>query len=266
MPWLRGRRRCAWLAVAALCALALIGCAPNAAAPTPTPFLAPPTPTVIPTVVVGLQVQDTRVPVLPKRHVRPTPRPRPTHIPAGPYLQLIPTSGPPISRTVWVKGGHLQPSVQVQLFWSPGGHASPVGTTTYTDRKGNLWTRFTVPGSPPGEYGVVAEIGGVRWAAARYRVTNAAHMTVEAIPGGRTEVLQVTGRKFLPDVSLLMVAYALVRPRHPMIIGTIHTDSRGRFQFTYSSRKLVPGQYILQAWSQSEFSAQMAQELFQVVV
>src|SRR5947209_680660 len=90
--------------------LALAGCAgQNEALPTLTPL---PTPAPTSTPSVGFAVVLTQVPT-----ARPTGTPAPTAtafaVPAGPYVQLIPSTGPPISRRIVVRGGHLPPSVAI---------------------------------------------------------------------------------------------------------------------------------------------------------
>jgi hypothetical protein len=249
-------------------AVLLCGCVTEAATPTPTPIpVSTATPAPTPTVVVIWRVQVTSIPPTPTPHLkplRPKRRTTPTPVPRGPYLQLFPPAGPPVSRTVWVKGVHLLPRREVQLLWSPGGHLSPVGTTAYTDRKGNLWSRFTIPGSPPGLYQIVADIDGVPQAGARYRVVSAAHLSVQVTSTGRGELLQVWGAKFIPGTPLVLIVYPVVRGHPPLLIGTVRSGLHGRFQVRQVNRKLVPGQYILRVWSSE--TAQTAEMPFQVVV
>ena len=251
--------------LAALSALLFGGCATESATPTPLPVLTS-TPTLPPTVEVSLQVEVTPVPTRATRHRRAKPRPTAFKIPQGAFLQLFPGAGLPTSRTIWVKGGHLPPKSAVQILWAPGGHTSPFGTTTYTGGKGNLWTRFSIPGSPPGTYRVIAEVGGVPLAEARYRVISRAHLTVSVTSARDGELLQISGRKFIPRIPLILVIYPVEKPRKYIVIGSVRSGTNGHFQFSRSTRKLVPGQYILRAWSGDQLSAQMAEVPFQVVV
>lgn len=255
-----------------LCLLA--GCSSQAASPapappTPVPTTAPPAGSAVdvtPTVSVGFAVTVTAIPI--RRVPTPTPRPRPTPfvMPKGPYLVLYPASGPPISQTIIVHGGNLPPASTLQLVWSPGGRLSPIAITAYTDRRGTLSTRLAIPGTPPGRYEVIANVNGVRYASARFVVTSKASLAVQVLPAGNGETLQIRGRRFLPRLRLLLVAYAMSAAGHPVVLGAVQTNARGKFVFVSSGRSLAPGQYVLRAWSADALSAQMAEAFFQVLM
>jgi hypothetical protein len=184
--------------------------------------------------------------------------------PPGPYVRLIPSAGPPISRNILVKGGHLPPSTEVDLLWLAGGHVSPMSGIAYSDKRGSLTAHFDLPGSPPGTYFVAAEVNGVRYAAARYRVTSAAVLTANATPSTHGEMVQVTGQKLLPGLRFLLIAYPVFRGSKPVSLGTITTDKHGRFHFGRSVQGLGAGEYVVRAWSANSLSAQTAEAFFAV--
>jgi len=228
------------------------------AQPTPIPTSAPTA-----TAEVGFQVQVTPIVV----HHRPTatPRPLPTAFiaPAGPYLQLLPDAGPPLSRSIGIRGGHFPPAVTVQIIWSPNGKISPLSSTAYTDRHGGLRDTLSVPASPPGPYRVLAEINGVPYAEASYHVISGAALQVTSA-GGNT--LVISGRRFIPGVRLALVAYPTFEAHKYFVLGTLKSDQRGDFRFSMPTKRLGQGQYVLRAFSQSTLAAQMAETFFEVVV
>jgi hypothetical protein len=113
---------------------------------------------------------------------------------------------------------------------------------------------------------VVASVNSVPYASARFLVTSKASLAVQVQPAGKGETLQVSGRRFLPHLRLLLVAYSMSANGHPIVLGAVQTDPRGRFAFVSSGRSFVPGQYVLRAWSADALSAQMAEAFFQVLV
>lgn len=248
----------------ALSGVLQIGCGSDTVS-VPAALTPAPRPTPTPTVAVSFEIQPT--PILIRHRRRPRPRPTPTPFRPGlsPYLALFPNSGPPVSRTIVVHGGNLPKWQMIQLVWSPGGRASPLSTTSYTDKKGGLSTTFSVPGSPPGLYRVQAEIDGVTYAAAWYAVTSKANLSVSVLAAVGGDRIEVMGKRFIPDLSLLLVAFPTFRKGH-VVLGWARTDGRGAFRLEYAPRRLSPGQYVLRAYSTSAVAAQMAEVPFEVVI
>lgn len=246
-----------------LVVLFLSGCgsATSAADPRPTRIV-PSTQT--PTVVVGYGVVVT-----PFATVKPTPTVylhpvKPFKPPGGPYLRLQPAAGPPISRSITVTGGHLPVSTEVDLTWLPGGHSSPLTEIAYSDKRGALRSSFSVPGSPPGTYYVAAEVNGVRYATALYRVRSAAVLAAAATPARGGEQVRVSGEKFLPGQRFELIAYPVFRGPKAVTLGSVTTDGHGRFWYARTLQGLSPGEYVLRAWSADSLAAQTAQAFFAV--
>ena len=167
---------------------------------------------------------------------------------------------------IGVMGGNLPHSVAVDLLWSPHGRVSPLSTTGYTDRRGDLTQAMLIPASPPGSYRVVAVVGGVPYATARYRVVSRASMSAAVSLDRSGEHLAVRGRRFLPHLRLMLVAYAMFTGPKARRIGVVWADSRGRFSLTRSVRGFAPGQYVLSAWAMSALSSQVADTFFEVTM
>jgi hypothetical protein len=187
-------------------------------------------------------------------------------VPVGPYLVLVPTSGPPNTRTVYVRGAHLPPSTPVQLTWSTLLHLSGISTTAYTDKLGRLSSSFTIPASQPGRYRIVAQVGGNLYATALYTVRSEAVVTVSVSSAPGSVILTIQGARFLPREKLLLVAYSMTTRQPPIILGYAQTGRRGSFRLIRSTRQLVTGQYALRAFATGASSAQMAETFFEVVV
>lgn len=243
--------------------LSLSGCGmQEAIPPTGTPI-----PTAVPTSTpsVGFAVVVTQVPT-----ARPTGTPVPTAtpfaVPPGPYIELIPSTGAPVSRRILVRGGHLPPSVGVQLGWSSDGKSAPIATGAGTDKKGMLLTHFSVPASPPGRYYVLLTIGGVRYASAPYVVSSAAALSARAIGRAGSNRIIVRGTGFLPHLKVLLIAYPIDVKGRPLVVGTTRSGRYGRFKYVRSFARLALGQYLLRAWSDNALAAQMAETYFQVVI
>ncbi len=255
-----------WRAVAAYVLLASVlaacgeGNATVTATSPPTPI---PTSSPTSTAQVGFQVQVTPI-VL---HLRPTSTPQPQRTaftaPVGPYLQLLPDAGPPLSKSIGIRGGHFPPAVTVEIIWSPNGKISPLSSTAYTDRHGGLRDTLSIPASPPGPYKVVAEINGVPYAQTNYHVVSGATLHVLS-PGGNA--LIISGRRFIPRIRLALVAYPTFEAHKYFVLGTVQSDRRGTFRFSLPTKRLGQGQYVLRAFSQSTLAAQMAETFFEVVV
>ena len=243
----------------AMCLLA--GCGQEAM-PLPTPI-----PTAEPTQTPEVAFKVELTPVA-RPTASPTPRPAPTRFvpPTGPYIVLLPSSGPPASRQITVRGAHLPPSSPLDLGWSPDGRTAPIVRRAGTDRAGKLVAQFTVPASRPGKYRIVATVNGVRYARAIYRVTSDATLTASAAPSGDAEIVHVHGTDFLPRERLLLVAYPMSVRGKAIIIGYTHCGRRGRFRFHRTLPGLPPGQYALRAYSQDGLSAQMGETFFEVVI
>jgi hypothetical protein len=247
---------------ALLCALLLSACGSSQSLnPTPLPTHVP---TVTATPEVGFVVNVTAIPTARPHHAQPTPTPfKP---PAHPYIVLSSTSGPPAQRTIVVRGGHLPKTSSISLEWSLKGKASPVSTPAQTNRDGVLRTSFTIPASPPGTYRVVATVNGFTWASAEYRVRSAAVLSGSVAPAQHGERITIRGRHFLSHVKLLLVAYPMSARGKPIVIGTIDTDGTGAFSYAHTVPKLPLGQYVVRAWSQNAFAAEMAETFIQVVI
>lgn len=243
-----------------LLTLALSGCGAHAAA-RPTAL---PSPVPSATADVGFVVDTTSLPAL-----RPTPHPSPAPTrfvpPAGPYIVLSRDSGPPRQRAVAVTGAHLPPSSQVSLEWTAGSRA-PITTVAWTDAKGRLATRFTVPASPPGLYRIRAVINGSLYASAPYRILSRATLTVSVGPTGSGDALRVRGTGFLPHVHLLLITYPLDLPRRPFVLAQAYSSAHGTFLVIRVVRRLPLGQYALRAYTVSGVAAQMAEGYFEVVI
>jgi hypothetical protein len=205
---------------------------------------------------------------MPRPTTTTTPQPTPTHFtpPAGPYIVLLPSVGPPASRQITVRGGHLPPSSAVQLSWSPDGRVAPITRSAGTDRAGNLVSQFTVPASPPGRYRIVATVNGVRYALAIYHMTSQALLSASAAPQRGAEVVRVKGRAFLPYEKLLLIAYPMSVRGKPIVVGRARCGRKGNFHFETTMSELAPGQYALRAYSQDALSAQMGETFFEVVI
>jgi hypothetical protein len=175
-------------------------------------------------------------------------------------------SGPPTSRTIWIRGGNLPSNETVDLAWAPHGNSSPVSTTGYTDAHGGLNAQFTVPGSPPGNYRVVAVINGVPYAAALYHVVSAAVLGVSVSTKSSGERLSIQGRHFLPHLKLLLISYSMTGKQKPDVVGTITSNAKGSFFVTKTIKMLAPGQYVLRAAAVNSYAAQVADAFYQVVL
>lgn len=243
-----------------------MGCASSTASPEPVLPHFTPTPAPTPTIPVSFAVSITAIPLI--HHVVRHPRPRVT-VPAvpryGPYLVLTPLSGPPSSQTITVSGGRLPRDVTLQLIWSPAGRSSPISRTAYTDRRGNLRSSLIIPASPPGLYEIMADYGGVPYAAAWYSVVSRATLAVTVTSVGQGEDLQVWGKHFLPRLKVVLVTYHAAGGLPVAVLGTATSTARGQLELT-THRQLAPGEYVMRAWSTSTLSAQMAETFFQVVL
>lgn len=250
------------VALVIICAC-LSGCASSAAVlvtPTPLPTLAP---TSTPDIGFAVVVTPVGEPT-----VTPTPEPTSTPfvVPSGPYIELVPSTGPPATRRLIVRGGHLPPSAGVQLGWSRDGKSAPITTPAGTDSHGRLLTQFVVPAAPPGTYHVLLLLGGVRYASAPYVVSSRATLTVSvsAVSGG--ESLTIRGRRFLPRIKLLLIAYPIDAGGKPVVVGKVRSGHHGAFKYSRTVSGLALGQYTLRAWSNDALAAQMAETFFQVVI
>lgn len=152
----------------------------------------------------------------------------------------------------------------MSLLWSAAGRGTGVGTTVQTSRRGTLTTRFTLPASPPGEYDVLAEVDGVSYASAHYRVVSLANLRAEVRGTVEHERIVVHGTHFLPHLRLILVAYSVTKGSKPIVIGTSQTSESGKLSYTHPV-SLAPGQYALRATSTSGLSSQMAETFFEVV-
>lgn len=157
-------------------------------------------------------------------------------------------------------------SVAVQLVWTPRSRSSAVSTTAYTDRKGNLSSRFSIPASPAGSYHIEVDVNGVAYASTLYRVRSHAGMVVALAPGAGGETIKVRGKHFLPYLTLLLVAYPMFTGAKAILLGRTRSDSVGRVRFTTTISAFRAGQYDLRAWSSNGLAAQMADAFFEVVV
>jgi hypothetical protein len=221
-------------------------------------------PTATPTAVVDFAVQVTAVATARPRHPHPTPTSfKP---PARPYIVLSQTTGPPAQRVITVRGGHLPKSSAITLAWSLKKASAPLSTTVGTSKAGALRARFTIPASPPGSYRVLASVGGVLWASALYTVKSNATLLGKVALTSHGERISVTGRHFLPRVKLLLVAYPMSARGKPTVIGMARSGGSGGFTYTRVVPKLALGQYVVRAWSQDAFAAEMAETYIQVVI
>lgn len=250
------------------CAIGLLvaGCSSDTATVPNPPVAHPVAPTATPTVAVAFVVDVT--PMLTPARKPATPRPVATHFkpPPGPYLLLTPSSGPPISRTIYLRGGNLPKVTQVTVAWGAARRSSPLTTTIWTGPHGVFTSSFVVPGAAPGAYVLRVEINGVTVASATYTVISRATLAAAATPNTAGDRVAVSGRHFVPRTRLLLVAYPLLHPKKAVILGRPRTDNRGALTFAVSTARLAPGQYVLRAYTVSAIAAQMAETYFQVVV
>jgi hypothetical protein len=184
----------------------------------------------------------------------------------GPYIVLLPSSGPPEARQIVVVGGNLPTSTQVMLMWSPNGRTSPISTTAYTSRTGALRSQFFVPGTVPGDYSIVAQVNGAPYASARYRVRSFAALSVATKLAGGSVRLGVSGRRFLPDTTLILLLYSAQGAIKPVQLGRVTTNGKGAFSRWLPSRHLPAGQYVLRAWPTGPLAAQTVDTYFQVIL
>jgi hypothetical protein len=240
---------------------ALAGCAAGAAGSQP-PTAPPPTPTS----QVGFAVAVSTVPTRLKPRDAAHPRPTLFVAPKGPYLRLIPNTGPPQSQAIEVRGAHLPKAVQIDLVWAPGRHASALVTTAQTDGRGSLTAYFTVPATRPGFYRIEARLGKARIAWTRYHVVVRALMSASVTPTATGERLRVTGRHFMPGARLLLALYPMISGARPTTLGVVRSSDSGGMSFEKVARKLVPGEYVLRAWSLDFVTVDLADAYFQVVV
>lgn len=244
------------------CVLFLSACGTSQSLnPTPLPTAAP---TVTPTAQVDFAVEVTAIPTVRPRHAQPTPTSfKP---PARPYIALSRSVGPPAQQVITVRGGHLPKSSPVTLAWSLKKASAPISTTVWSGKRGTLRARFTVPASPPGTYRVLALVNGVEWASAAYSVKSNATLVGKVALTQRGERITMTGQQFLPRVKLLLVAYPMSARGKPVVIGMARSDGSGAFTYTRVVPKLRLGQYVVRAWSQDAFAAEMAETYIQVVI
>lgn len=245
-------------ALLAAAVVSVAGCGAQTIAPV---VKAPPKATVVPTVSLAFAVKVTSV-ALPHAHKHHTSKPPVAPVTGkGPHLFISPSHGQPLARTVHVRGQGLPHSAQIVLTWFQGNTASAVSTTAQSNKRGRLATSFSIPGSPPGTYRVVAEYGGIPYAAATYRVASSATLSVSQ-PG---PWLHIHGSRFVPHLRLVLIAYPLAGHK-PIVLGRARTNDRGTFSARAHATKLSTGEYVLRAWSSNQVSAQMAQAVFQVVI
>jgi hypothetical protein len=85
-------------------------------------------------------------------------------------------------------------------------------------------------------------------------------------PGSSGVIVQITGRRFLPDSRLLLAAYPTSVGSQAVTLGMVRSSADGRFTFVTASRKLLIGEYTLRAWSLDFARIDLADTYFQVVV
>ena len=239
------------------------GCGSGTVATHVTAPTIPPAPTASPT--TAFQIALTAVPTAPPP-VKPTATSTPFLPPNGSYVVVIPSFGPPVSRSVKVRAGHLPADSPVLLVWSPRPRAVGLSTAATTDRHGNLATTFRLPAAQPGTYRMTVDINGVPYAYARYTVQSRASVQAFASPGLKGERVLVRGSGFLRRTKLLLVAYAVAGRSKPIVLGTVRADVKGRLSATLTNWRLGPGTYLLAAFASSPLEAQMAETYFQVAV
>jgi hypothetical protein len=224
------------------------------------------TPTAVPTAThdVALVVNVTAVAPRTGKKLTPTPTATAFVAPRGPYIRLLPSSGPPASREVRLIGGNFPKRSPIDMVWSVGIKLSPMDTQIYTGPRGNINVSYTIPASPPGSYRLTAKVNGVAYASTRYRIISKARLAATVHPASSTRSLVVTGTGFVPKFALAIVAYHAVGHRKPIVLGMAHPGPSGRFTFGSTIKRLPPGQYLLRAWSVSQMAAQMAETSFEV--
>jgi len=250
---------------AAMLALAtcVAGCGNNAA-PLPPPT-ARPTATMTLTPVVNFVVHVTSIAQTVHATPRPTAAPTPFVTPVGvPYLQIVPSRGPPVSTTINIAGGNLPPSSPVTLTWAAQSDFAPISRAVRTDHKGQLHTTFRVPASPLGYYTVAASVDGGTLASAKFDVTSRASIRVGTSLTTKGLVIAIQGRRFVPHLNVVLIATSLGPRATQVILGNAITNAHGTFIVRKLNRALAAGQYVLRAWSTSAGSAQMAEYFFEV--
>lgn len=111
----------------------------------------------------------------------------------------------------------------------------------------------------------MVQLNGVTEASASYRVTSYANMTVAIVGSSQGESIQIQGRRFLGNLHVILIAYPLSTHARTVILGSVTTNGRGSFRLQRVTRKLVPGQYVVRAFSTDAVSAQMAEQFLEVV-
>ena len=78
--------------------------------------------------------------------------------------------------------------------------------------------------------------------------------------------MRIHGTNFIPDMKLAFVASPTFRGAKGVELATARADSRGNVSLVISTNKLLPGEYILRAWSATALAAQMAEIFLEVSV
>jgi len=123
-----------------------------------------------------------------------------------------------------------------------------------------------VPAAPPGVYRVAIAARGAVLGRALYRVVSRASLTARVQPAPNGDRFTVSGRRFLPDIHILLAAYPLFSGARAFVLGTARADAEGRFALRVVTRKGVPGEYVVRAYSVGSLAAQVAETYVQVTV
>ena len=163
---------------------------------------------------------------------------------AGPALQLSSSSGLPGS-TVTANGSGFTPGETVDVTFNGQSVGSPTANTG-----GTFSLAFTVPNTPPGQYGVLAK-GQTSGASASASFTinqGAAALTFDPAQAAPGASVTVTGTGFRPGET---VTLSFNGPT----VGTETADTNGKVVFTFTvPATLGPGQYGVTATGQTSNS------------
>ena len=163
---------------------------------------------------------------------------------AGPALQLSSSSGLPGS-TVTANGSGFAPGETVDVTFN----GQSVGSPT-VNNGGTFSLAFTVPNTPPGQYGVLAK-GRTSGTTASTSFTinqGAAALTFDPAQAAPGASITVTGTGFKPGET---VTLSFNGPT----VGTETADTNGKVTFTFTvPATLAPGQYGVTATGQTSGS------------
>src|SRR5919202_3119096 len=188
-----------------------------------------------PATALGQATGATPTPTVPA-NTTPTATPQ-----AGPALSLSPTSGLPGSN-VTANGSGFAPGETVDVSFN----GQAVGTPA-VNNGGTFSLAFTVPNTPPGQYGVLAKgrTSGTTASTSSTINQGPAALTFDPAQAAPGASITVTGTGFKPGET---VTLSFNGPT----VGTETADTNGKVTFTFTvPATLAPGQYGVTATGQT---------------